>query len=135
VVTGQPLVAAHYPGFRRKCNRISGLEAKRVQTWLWSAIADSHLPLTPGSDRVNGFAGKVRPFIHWREPAMLTFVAIVCPPLAVLGTGSRSGAVKNLGLTALLYIPGLLHALRRVDDYTTQRRFAAMLRAMGLEAA
>jgi uncharacterized membrane protein YqaE (UPF0057 family) len=66
---------------------------------------------------------------------MLTLLAVVCPPLAVLATGNRTGAVKTLGLTALLYVPGLLHALRSVDEYTTQRRFAVMLRAMGLEAA
>ncbi len=65
---------------------------------------------------------------------MLTILAFACPPLAVLGTGHRSAAVKNLGLTALFYFPGLLHALRTVEDHANRRRFAAMLRAMGLEA-
>ena len=43
---------------------------------------------------------------------MLTLLAIICPPLAVLATGNRSGAVENLGRTMLLYLPGLFHAAR-----------------------
>ena len=66
---------------------------------------------------------------------MLTILAFVCPPLAVLGTGNRAAAAKNLGLTALLYFPGLRHALRTVEEHANRRRFAAMIRAMGLEAA
>jgi uncharacterized membrane protein YqaE (UPF0057 family) len=60
-----------------------------------------------------------------------TFLAVVCPPLAVLSTGSRSEAATNVGLTALLYLPGVLHALRVVDRHTTKQRFAALLRALG----
>ena len=66
-----------------------------------------------------------------REAVMLTLLAVLCPPLAVLATGDRPAAAKNLGLTALLYVPGVLHALRVVDDHATRQRFAVMLRAMG----
>lgn len=61
---------------------------------------------------------------------MLTVLAVVCPPLAVLATGSRSGAAANLGLTMLLYVPGLLHALAAVDRHTTERRYESVMRAL-----
>ena len=41
---------------------------------------------------------------------MLTLLVILCPPLAVLLTASPTHAIKNLGLTLLFYVPGVLHA-------------------------
>ena len=66
---------------------------------------------------------------------LLTLLAVLCPPLAVLGTGGRTEAAKNLGLTTLLYVPGVLHALRTVDDHVTQQRFAVLLQAIEAERA
>lgn len=62
---------------------------------------------------------------------MLTLLAVLCPPLAVLATGNRPEAVKNVGLTALLYVPGVLHALRVVDEHATRQKYEALMRAMG----
>jgi uncharacterized membrane protein YqaE (UPF0057 family) len=61
---------------------------------------------------------------------MLTLLAIICPPLAVLATGNRSGAVENLGRTMLLYLPGLFHALDEVERYTTIRQYDAVMRVL-----
>ena len=66
---------------------------------------------------------------------MNTLLAILCPPLAVLGAGSRADAAKNVILTALLYIPGVLHALRTVDLYETRKRYALVLDALATESA
>jgi uncharacterized membrane protein YqaE (UPF0057 family) len=60
-----------------------------------------------------------------------TVLAVVCPPLAVAASGTRSDLVANLGLTALLFVPGVLHALRVVDRHDTRRRYAELLRALG----
>jgi uncharacterized membrane protein YqaE (UPF0057 family) len=38
-------------------------------------------------------------------------IAIVCPPFATLITGKPKQALVNLLLTALLYLPGLVHAV------------------------
>jgi uncharacterized membrane protein YqaE (UPF0057 family) len=61
---------------------------------------------------------------------MLTLLAVLCPPLAVLATGNRSGALGNVGLTMLGYLPGLRHALAEVDKYDTIRRYRLVMRAM-----
>ena len=61
---------------------------------------------------------------------MYAVLAILCPPLAVLLTAGASGAAKNVGLTMLLYVPGVLHARAAVEKYTTARRYEAMLRAI-----
>ncbi|HJZ55363.1 MAG TPA: YqaE/Pmp3 family membrane protein [Gemmataceae bacterium] len=66
---------------------------------------------------------------------MLSLLAVVCPPLAVLATGNRSKVAANLGLTLLLYVPGLLHALSEVDRYTTCRKYDAVMRALERTAA
>jgi uncharacterized membrane protein YqaE (UPF0057 family) len=66
---------------------------------------------------------------------MLLTLAILCPPLAVLLLGKPSRAVANLGLTFLLYVPGLLHAWSAVDRHYTARRNEALLRAVELHYA
>ena len=43
---------------------------------------------------------------------MLLLLAVLCPPLAVLTVGRPTQAAVNVGLTTLLYLPGLVHALR-----------------------
>lgn len=61
---------------------------------------------------------------------MRSLLALVCPPLAVLGAGSRAQAAANAGLTLLLYVPGVVHALNVVDRAATARRYDAVMRAM-----
>lgn len=59
---------------------------------------------------------------------MLSVLAVVCPPLAVLLTGSPGRAATNVGLTLLLFAPGVIHALAVVDRYHTGRRNATLMR-------
>ena len=66
---------------------------------------------------------------------LLTTLAVVCPPLAVLATGDRSAAATNLGLTMCLYLPGVTHALGVVDRHATARRYSAVMRALDRTAA
>ena len=66
---------------------------------------------------------------------MLFLLAVVCPPLAALVAGSPRQAVASAGLTLLLYIPGVLHALAVVDRHYTDRRNEALLRAVELHYA
>lgn len=61
---------------------------------------------------------------------MLSILAVVCPPLAVLATGKPSQTVANLGLTVLGYYPGVRHALSVVDRHTVSRRYESVMRAM-----
>ena len=65
---------------------------------------------------------------------MLTCLAIVCPPLAVLATGTRSRAAGNLGLTLLGFVPGVVHALRVVDQHSVERRYASVMKALAVRA-
>ena len=62
---------------------------------------------------------------------MLSLLAVLCPPLAVLTVGRPSQAAVNVGLTLLLYLPGLVHALAAVDRYQVGRRNEALLKAVG----
>jgi uncharacterized membrane protein YqaE (UPF0057 family) len=61
---------------------------------------------------------------------MLSFLAVVCPPLAVLATGPKSRAVANAGLTLLLFVPGVVHALSEVSRHNLERRYNSVMRAM-----
>jgi uncharacterized membrane protein YqaE (UPF0057 family) len=61
---------------------------------------------------------------------MLTVLVILCPPLAVLFTAPPSSAAKNLGLTLLFYVPGVLHAYRAVDSYTVNRQYDSLMRLL-----
>jgi uncharacterized membrane protein YqaE (UPF0057 family) len=61
---------------------------------------------------------------------MLAILAVLCPPLAVLATGTYSGAAANFGLTLLLYVPGMMHALSVVERHTIQRRYDAVMNAL-----
>jgi uncharacterized membrane protein YqaE (UPF0057 family) len=67
--------------------------------------------------------------------AVLTVLAVLCPPAAVLAVGTRGEASKSLLLTGLLYLPGVMHALRVVDRHQTRQRFALVLRAMAADAS
>jgi uncharacterized membrane protein YqaE (UPF0057 family) len=66
---------------------------------------------------------------------MLYLLAIVCPPAAALTAGGPKLAAANTALTLLLYVPGLIHALAAVERHYTDRRNAALLRAVALRYA
>jgi uncharacterized membrane protein YqaE (UPF0057 family) len=66
---------------------------------------------------------------------VLSLLACVCPPLAVLATQTPSRAVTNLGLTLLLFVPGVIHALRTVEQRTVERQYAAVMKALELRRA
>jgi uncharacterized membrane protein YqaE (UPF0057 family) len=59
---------------------------------------------------------------------MHLLLAVLCPPAAVLLLGKPSQTVVNLGLTLLLYFPGLWHALSVVDRHKTRRRNETLVR-------
>ena len=67
---------------------------------------------------------------------MLLLLAVLCPPLAVLlAEKSGSRAAANLGLTLLLYFPGLVHALSTVERCDVGRRYEAVMRVLERRAA
>lgn len=66
---------------------------------------------------------------------MLTVLAVLCPPLAVLLTAPASRAVANTGLTLLLYVPGVLHARAAVEEYRVRRRYDHMMRLLDARAS
>jgi len=61
---------------------------------------------------------------------MLAILVILCPPLAVLLTAPLSHAAKNVGLTLLLYLPGVLHAHAVVEQYRVARRYESLMRLL-----
>jgi uncharacterized membrane protein YqaE (UPF0057 family) len=61
---------------------------------------------------------------------MLNLLAVVCPPLAVLATGTPARAATNLGLTLLLYIPGVLHARSVVEQSSLEKRYNSVMLAL-----
>lgn len=61
---------------------------------------------------------------------MMYLLALTCPPLAVLLTGSPARAAANVGLTCLLYVPGAAHAVGAVARYRNERRNEALLAAV-----
>jgi len=68
--------------------------------------------------------------------AMLLLLAVICPPLSVLiAEKSTSRAATNLGLTLLLYFPGLIHALSSVERCEVGRRYEAVMRVLERRAA
>ncbi|MDB5308440.1 MAG: YqaE/Pmp3 family rane protein [Gemmataceae bacterium] len=66
---------------------------------------------------------------------MRSILAVICPPLAVLASGTRSQAAANTGLTLLFYVPGLVHALGIVDKYNVERRYESVFRVLAARAA
>lgn len=64
---------------------------------------------------------------------MLVLLVVLCPPLAVL-FAAPSQAPKNLGLTLLLYVPGVLHARSVVSRYYATRRYESLMRVLDARA-
>jgi uncharacterized membrane protein YqaE (UPF0057 family) len=58
---------------------------------------------------------------------MRNLLALVCPPLAVLVMGSPLRAATNLGLTLLLYVPGMLHARSIIEQSTLEKRYNSVM--------
>jgi uncharacterized membrane protein YqaE (UPF0057 family) len=63
---------------------------------------------------------------------MLSLLAILCPPAAVLLLGKPSQGALNVVLTLLLYVPGMIHALSVVSHYKTERRNETLMRLVAL---
>jgi uncharacterized membrane protein YqaE (UPF0057 family) len=61
---------------------------------------------------------------------MLNLLTLICPPLAVLAAGSPSSAAVNLGLTLLLYVPGVLHARSIVSQRILENRYHSVMTAL-----
>ena len=61
---------------------------------------------------------------------MLYLLAILVPPLAVLVVGKPFQALINLGLTILLWVPGMIHALFVVNNYYADKRTARIVKAL-----
>ncbi len=61
---------------------------------------------------------------------MRSLLALICPPAAVLATGSRADLATNVALTLLFFLPGVVHALAVVDRSTTARQYHSVMQAM-----
>ena len=67
---------------------------------------------------------------------MLSLLAVCCPPLAVFAVEKSSSRVlTNLGLTLLLYFPGLIHALATIERRSVGRRYESVMRVLERRAA
>ena len=66
---------------------------------------------------------------------MMSLLAVICPPAVVLATGTRSQLWKNFGLTMLLFVPGVIHALDVVERRTVARQYESVFAAMDRMAA
>ena len=53
---------------------------------------------------------------------MLYILAIISLSIAVLLTGRRLTALLNLGLTFLIWIPGVIHAFMVVSEHKADKR-------------
>ncbi|MBN9517990.1 YqaE/Pmp3 family membrane protein [bacterium] len=85
---------------------------------------------------------------------MRSILALICPPAAVLASGSRSdlaanaalmllfcvpgvthllglvGLLPGVVLTLLFFVPGVVHALSVVDRFAIHRQYDSVMRAM-----
>lgn len=61
---------------------------------------------------------------------MLYLLAILLPPVAVLAVGKPFQALINVGLTLLLWIPGVIHALLVVNNHYADVRTGHITREL-----
>lgn len=61
---------------------------------------------------------------------MLYLLCLLLPPVAVLLTGRPLQALLNLGLTLLLWIPGVIHAFMVVNEHKANQRADRQARAI-----
>lgn len=59
---------------------------------------------------------------------MLYILAIFLPPVAVLLTGKPGQALLNLILTALMWIPGVIHAFLVINNQQNARQHRSIRR-------
>ena len=55
-------------------------------------------------------------------------LAIILPPVAVLLSGKQIQALLNVLLTALFWVPGIIHAVLVVHDKKADKRMERMMR-------
>jgi len=60
----------------------------------------------------------------------MRFLAIICPPLAVLICGKPIQAFINFLLTICLWVPGAIHAWGVVSDHKADKRMEKYSKAM-----
>jgi len=66
---------------------------------------------------------------------MLSVLAVLCPPLAVaVADGKTSRVAANVGLTMLLFVPGVVHALSVVERAEVGRRYESVMRVLDRRA-
>ena len=65
----------------------------------------------------------------WRLDGM-HLLAILCPPLAVRACGRHDQILLSVLLTVLLWIPGVLHALRLVSVYQSNSQASRIVAAL-----
>ena len=61
---------------------------------------------------------------------MLTLLAIICPPLAVLFCGKPFSAILNLVLWCCFIIPGIIHAVIVVNNHKADKRTDKMIKGV-----
>lgn len=61
---------------------------------------------------------------------MRFLLAIIFPPLAVFLCGKPFQAILNLLLTAMLWVPGVIHALFVVNSHLADERASRVIRQM-----
>ncbi|MGL5347611.1 MAG: YqaE/Pmp3 family membrane protein, partial [Peptostreptococcaceae bacterium] len=61
---------------------------------------------------------------------MLYFLAVICPPVAVLLRGKPIQSLFNLLLTLLGWIPGVIHAILVVNKANADKRHKEMVKAI-----
>lgn len=61
---------------------------------------------------------------------MLYFLAVICPPLAVLFCNRPGSFLINLILTLIFYIPGMIHAILIVADTKAEKRNREVVEAI-----
>jgi uncharacterized membrane protein YqaE (UPF0057 family) len=61
---------------------------------------------------------------------MVYFLAIICPPLAVLIKGKPISALINLFLCFLFWIPGVIHAFAIINSADADKRNNKMIKAI-----
>lgn len=59
---------------------------------------------------------------------MLYLLAIIFPPLAVLLAGRPIQALLNLGLTLLIWIPGVIHAILVINEKKADKRMVKQVK-------
>ena len=60
---------------------------------------------------------------------MRYFLCILLPPIAVLTTGRLGAFILSLILTALFWIPGIIHSILVINKYYADKRHKELLKA------